>query len=104
MDKDKFSLKNKIEYQTASIVSKSLIKNKNGSITLFAFDKDQMISEHKAPYEVLIHILDGECKLFTNGDEILLKEGNYFIIKENITHSLYAVSPFKMLLVMIKGN
>lgn len=104
MQKSDLNLKNKINYQMDSIVSKSLIKNNNGSVTLFAFDKDQMISEHKASYEVLIHIIDGECKLIIDGSEFLLKDGDHFIIKENITHSLYAISPFKMLLVMIKGQ
>ncbi len=102
MESEILNLKNEISYQKDSIVSKTLIKKPCGSITLFSFDKSQIISDHKAPFEVLIYILEGEVKVTIENKDYLLKEGDSIIIKPNKNHSLYAEKPFKMLLIMIK--
>ncbi len=102
MVRDILNLKNEINYQKGSIVSKTLIKNKNGTVTLFSFDKNEIISEHKAFFEVLITVLEGEAKITISGNEYFLKENESIIIKPNEPHSIFAIKPFKMLLIMIK--
>ncbi len=100
---EKFNLKKSIEYSKDSIVSKQIYK-RGSTITLFALDKGQSISEHKAPFDAAVSVLDGEGE-FTVGDEkIAAKEGEFFIMPANIPHSVYAKEKFKMLLFMIKQN
>lgn len=98
-----FSPVNNIEYSKNSIVSQQITKNNVGNITLFAFDKDQQLSEHSAPFDATVHVLDGEAEIRIGGKPHILKTGDMIIMPANIPHAVLAVSAFKMLLIMIKG-
>jgi len=96
-------LKGAIEYQENSIVSKALIQKKEGSLSLFAFDKNQALSEHTSPYDAFIYIIEGDALIKIGGKENLVKEGEAIALPKDIPHSVKAEKPFKMLLIMIKG-
>lgn len=93
-----------VNYQDGSIVSRTIIKNSNGSVTLFAFDMGQEISEHKVPFDATAHILDGEVEITVSGETYLLKEGEMVVMPANQPHALKAVKMFKMVLAMIKAE
>jgi quercetin dioxygenase-like cupin family protein len=92
-----------IDYQEGSVVSRTIIDKKAGTVTLFAFDQNQSLSEHTAPYNALVYVLDGEVEVTVSGKPISLKKGEATIIPANQPHSLMAKTPFKMLLTMIKS-
>ncbi len=96
-------LKDLINYQDGSVVSREIIRKSTGTVTLFAFDKDQGLSEHRAPFDALLHILDGEAEVTISGKVFHLKQDQMVILPANETHALKALSKFKMLLVMIKS-
>ncbi len=98
-----YKLREDIEYSENSIVSKQIYKNES-TITLFALDKSQSISEHKAPFDAGVLVLDGEGEFTVGREKILMKEGEFFIMPANIPHSVYARERFKMLLLMIKTS
>jgi quercetin dioxygenase-like cupin family protein len=91
-----------IEYQKASVVSRTLIDKKVGTVTVFAFDEDQGLSEHTAPYDALVEILDGEVEITISANPLILKKGEMVIMPANEPHALKAISRFKMLLTMIR--
>jgi len=93
-----------IDYQSGSVVSRTISKNTKGNITVFAFDKDQGLSEHTAPFDAFVYIIDGSAEIKISGDSLLAEKGKMIIMPANEPHSLKAVSKFKMLLVMIKGE
>ena len=92
-----------VSYQKGSVVSKTLIERKTGTVTLFAFDKGQALSEHKAPYDALVCVLDGEAEISIGGEPVLVKAGEMLIMPADIPHALKAVAPFKMMLTMIRS-
>jgi len=92
-----------INYQEGSVVSRSIIDRKTGSITLFAFDQNQGLSEHTAPYDAVVYILEGEINVTISGKQVVLMEGEMTILPSNAPHALAAKTPVKMLLVMIKS-
>lgn len=92
------------EYQSGSVVSKSLLAKKTGNITLFAFDKGEGLSEHTAPFDAFVHILDGVAEITISGKKSILKSGEMIIMPANTPHALKAIEPFKMLLIMIKSE
>ena len=92
-----------VDYQTGSVVSKEIIRKDKGTITLFAFDKAQGLSEHTAPFDAFVFILDGRARLTIAGKEHDLKAGEAMIMPADKPHSLRAIERFKMLLVMIKA-
>ena len=96
-------LEDLIAYQKDSVVSKRIIGKKTGTITLFAFDKEQGLSEHTSPYDALVYIADGEAEITVDGKEINVQKGEVIILPANKPHALRAVNQFKMLLVMIKS-
>jgi len=96
------TLKEDIEYSSGATVSKILTKNSNGSTTLFSFDKGQNLSEHTAPFDASVLILEGTCEISIGGESHLLSEGQWITMPANVPHALDAISPFKMLLIMIK--
>lgn len=100
---NKENLEKSIAYQAGSVVSKTIIGKKTGTVTLFAFDKDQGLSEHTAPYDAMVYILDGEAEVTVSGNELNLKKGDTVILPSGKPHALKAVTAFKMLLVMIKS-
>ncbi len=99
----KFSLAESITYADGAIVSKVLLKNDQGNLTLFAFDKGEMLSEHTAPFDAMVQLLDGKAEIIIDKKSHILVVGESIIMPANITHALTAVEKFKMLLTMIKG-
>jgi len=91
-----------VKYQENAIVSSEIIKKDTGTVTMFAFDKGQGLSEHTAPFDALVNIIDGQAEVRITGKPFILKEGEMIIMPANRPHSLKAVEKFKMLLVMIK--
>lgn len=89
-------------YQEGSVVSRQITKSEAGNVTLFAFDKDQELSEHTAPYDALVHLLDGEAEIRISGVSFHLKAGNAIIMPADEPHALRAIQKFKMLLTMIR--
>ncbi|HYA77944.1 MAG TPA: cupin domain-containing protein [Verrucomicrobiae bacterium] len=97
------NLESLIDYQEDSVVSRTIVDRKAGTITLFAFDESQGLSEHTAPYEAMVYVIDGEVSITISCKSISLKRGEVTIIPANQPHSLTAKTKFKMLLTMIKG-
>lgn len=97
------NLSDLIAYQEGSIVSRTIIDKKAGTVTLFAFDENQGLSEHTAPYDAMVYILDGEVKITISGKPIMLKQGEMTIMPANQPHALAAKTRFKMLLIMVKA-
>ncbi len=91
------------EYQPGSVVSRQITKAEAGNVTLFAFDREQELSEHTAPYDALVQILDGEAEIKISARPFLLKAGDAIIMPANEPHAVRAVTQFKMLLTMIKA-
>ena len=96
-------LNNLVDYQDGSVVSKEIIKKEKGSVSLFAFDQGQGLSEHTAPFDALVYIFAGQAEISIAGKQHHLKAGETMIMPANQPHSLKAVERFKMLLVMIKA-
>jgi len=96
------SLKGMVEYRDGSVVSKEIIKKESGTVTLFAFDKGQGLSEHTAPFDALVNVLDGQAQVRISGEPYIVKEGELIIMPANRPHSVQAIERFKMLLVLIK--
>ena len=92
-----------VDYQNGSVVSRSIIDKKTGTCTLFAFDSGQGLSEHTAPYDAMVHILDGEAEITISGKPFHLNNGDIIIMPVDKPHALRAVKRFKMMLVMIKS-
>jgi quercetin dioxygenase-like cupin family protein len=92
-----------VSYQDGSVVSRQITKANAGNITLFAFDQDQELSEHTAPFDALAHILDGSAEVKISGKAFQLGSGDAIIMPANEPHALKALSPFKMLLTMIRN-
>jgi quercetin dioxygenase-like cupin family protein len=92
-----------IEYQSGSVVSRTIIERNTGTVTIFAFDQGQGLSEHTAPFDALVYLVDGEAEITLSGKPYSLKEGEMIIMPANDPHALRAVARFKMLLVMIKS-
>jgi quercetin dioxygenase-like cupin family protein len=90
-------------YQDGSVVSRQITKADSGNVTLFAFDIDQELSEHTAPFDALVHILDGRAEIKISGKAFHLETGNAIIMPANEPHALKALTPFKMLLTMIRS-
>ena len=97
------SLAEMVNYQDAAVVSRQITKTEAGNVTLFAFDKDQGLSEHTAPFDALVHILEGEAQVTLSGKPFDLKTGDAIIMPANEPHALKAVQKFKMLLTMIRA-
>ncbi len=91
-----------VEYSNGSVVSKTLIDKEVGTLTLFAFDKNQGLSEHTAPFDAFVYIVDGKSEITIGGEKKMISGGEMIIMPANIPHSAKAVERFKMLLVMIR--
>ncbi|MEW5745601.1 MAG: cupin domain-containing protein [Nitrospirota bacterium] len=92
-----------ISYQDHSVVSKQLLKKDTGTVTLFAFDEGEGLSEHTAPFDAMVHVLDGEAEITIAKKPYRLKSGEMIVMPANQPHALKAVQRFKMLLVMIRS-
>ena len=93
-----------VAYSHGSVVSKTLIDRKSGTLTLFAFDRGQGMSEHVAPYDAVVEILDGEALITIAGRKLKAKSGDMVIMPADVPHALKAAEKFKMLLIMIRGK
>ena len=98
------SLADIVDYQKEAVVSKTIIEKKAGTVTLFAFDQGQGLSEHTAPFDALVQVLDGEAEIMISGKPFNLKKGDIIIMLANEPHALTAAKRFKMLLTMIKSE
>ncbi len=99
----KFRLEERINYQNGAVVSREILKNVSGTVTLFAFDQGQGLSKHKTPFEALVYIVDGEAEVTINGKVNSLKTGEMIYMPAKILHALKASKRFKMLLIMLKA-
>lgn len=97
------SLTGSTPYAEGSVVSKTLINKKVGTITMFAFDEGQGLSEHTAPYDAFVQLVEGNAEITIGGAKVKAKAGDFIIMPANVPHSVKAVKRFKMLLVMIRA-
>jgi len=95
-------LEERIEYSANSVVSQEIFKTRTGTLTLFAFDAGQGLSEHSAPFDAIVQILDGEAEITIGGKPIRVKKDETVLMPANIPHAVFAHQRFKMLLTMIK--
>lgn len=96
-----YALKDMVEYQKASVVSRTLVDKKTGTVTLFAFDDGQGLSEHSAPFDALVYLVEGETEIQISHQPYYLKAGDMIIMPANEPHALKATTRFKMMLIMI---
>ncbi|MGN0028568.1 MAG: cupin domain-containing protein [Marinilabiliaceae bacterium] len=101
--KTPFSVKDRVEYSKGSIVSQQLTYNPAGNITLFAFDEGQLLSEHTAPFDAIVEIVDGVAEIHVDKEVFHVEAGQMLVMPANVPHALFAEKPFKMVLTMIKG-
>lgn len=98
-----FELAGQVSYAPGSVVSRTLLKRPTGTITLFAFDAGQGLSEHSAPFDAFVQVVDGVGTLRIGGKDVVAKAGDVVVMPANIPHAVQANVRFKMLLVMIRG-
>jgi quercetin dioxygenase-like cupin family protein len=96
------NLKDLVNYADGTVASRMIISRKAGNITLFSFDENEGLSEHTAPYDAVVTILDGECEVWVAGRTFQMKEGETIIFPANVPHALSAITMFKMSLTMIR--
>lgn len=99
-----FSFNDSIEYSDGGIVSKTVLKKQTGNISLFSFDKGEALSEHTAPFDAMIQVVDGRGEVIIDGKSFFLETGQSIIMPANITHAVKADEKFKMVLTMIKSS
>ncbi len=92
-----------VSYQDGAVVSRQITRAEKGNVTLFAFDAGQELSEHNAPYDALVHILEGEAEIHISGQAYPLAAGEAIVIPANAAHAIRAAQRFKMLLTMIRA-
>ena len=92
-----------IAYQEGSVVSKTLIEKKTGTVSLFAFDKSQGLSEHTAPFDAMVYVFDGVAEITIAGDSTTVKQGEMLVMPANVPHAVRAIEQFKMMLTMIRS-
>jgi quercetin dioxygenase-like cupin family protein len=92
-----------VEYQAGAVVSSTLIKKEKGTVTLFAFDEGQGLSEHTAPFDAMVHVLDGRVEVSISGKPHTLAAGDMVVMPANEPHALKALERFKMMLIMIRS-
>ena len=92
-----------VEYQDGSVVSKTVISKKTGTVTLFAFDKGEGLSEHTAPFDALVYLIEGTAEITISGKDLRVKEGEVVILPAQQPHALKATERFKMMLTMIEA-
>jgi quercetin dioxygenase-like cupin family protein len=99
-----FALSQSIDYARNAIVSKTIIKKPTGTVTLFAFDEGQELSEHTAPYDALVQVFDGAAEITVGGVVNTVSKSQSLIMPANVTHAVRAKEKFKMMLTMIKAG
>jgi quercetin dioxygenase-like cupin family protein len=96
------NLKDLVSYNDGTVASRMIISRKAGNITLFSFDENEGLSEHTAPFDAVVTILEGECEVWVSGETFTMQEGDTIIFPANAPHALSAITKFKMSLTMIK--
>lgn len=99
-----FNLFDHVEYAQGSVVSRTLIDKREGTLTLFAFDKGEGLSEHSAPFDALVQVLDGEVEITIGGKSFKVVTGQIILMPAHVPHSLQSITRFKMLLTMIRSE
>ena len=99
-----FSFNDSVEYSAGGIVSKTVLKKETGNISLFSFDKGEALSEHTAPFDAMIQVIDGKGEIIIGGRPNILEAGQSIIMPANIPHAVRAVEKFKMVLTMIRSK
>jgi len=97
------NLMNLVNYQPGSVVSRQIVKKEKGNVTLFAFDEGQALSEHTAPFDALVYVLEGESEVTISGKPHILKSGEMILMPAGEPHALKALKQFKMVLTMIRA-
>jgi len=97
------ALASTVDYQADAVVSKTILKKGTGTVTLFAFDEGQGLSEHTAPFDAMVQVLDGEVEITISGSPFHLKQGEYIVMPANQPHALKGIKRFKMMLTMIRS-
>lgn len=92
-----------IEYQEGSVVSREIIRKGTGTVTVFAFDKGEGLSEHTAPFDAMVQVIDGKAEITISGSKHILEKGDMIIMPANESHALHAMERFKMILTMIRS-
>lgn len=92
-----------IEYQEGAVVSKEIIRKGTGTVTIFAFDKGEGLSEHTAPFDAMVQVIDGRAEIIISGKKNFLEKGDMIIMPANEPHALSALERFKMILIMIRS-
>jgi quercetin dioxygenase-like cupin family protein len=92
-----------VEVQPGAVVSREVISKPQGTVSIFAFDKGEGLSEHTAPFEALVYALEGKVQITIGGVAHEVAEGEIIVMPANVTHALRALTPFKMMLVMVRG-
>jgi quercetin dioxygenase-like cupin family protein len=99
-----FKTSDLIDYQEKSVVSREIIKKETGTVTIFAFDKGEGLSEHTAPFDAMVQVIDGTAEIIISGNKNVVQKGEMIIMPGNVPHALNAVERFKMVLTMIRSN
>lgn len=99
----KLNLLNDTSYQSGSIISTVISKKSSGNVTFFAFDKDETLSPHSAPFDAIVHVVDGKAEIMIGDDFHILSAGELIVMPANIVHAVKAIEQFKMVLVMLKS-
>ena len=99
-----YNLKKSVEIAAGAVVSKQFVKTKGGNITFFAFDKGQGLSEHTAPFDAVVQVVEGKAEVSIGGKPQVVAEGEMILMPANVPHALLAVEAFKMCLIMIKDQ
>lgn len=93
-----------VGYQNGSVVSRTIMQKRTGTVTIFSFDKGEGLSEHTAPFDALVYIIDGTAEITIGGEPVVIGKGEMTIMPANIPHALKALTPYKMMLVMIRSD
>ena len=99
-----FRIDGLVQYSEASTVSRIIVKNSAGNVTLFAFDEGQSLSEHSTPFDALVQVIDGEAELTIDGEAVIARKGEIVLMPANIPHAVTARKRFKMQLTMLRGS
>lgn len=100
---ERLQVSESLQYQAGGIVSRMILKKDTGSVTLFAFDKGQDLSEHSAPFDALVHVVEGKAEVLIGGEPQEVPAGEMILLPANIPHALKALEKFKMILTMIRS-
>jgi len=98
-----YQLDRLLDYVEGSVVSRTLSKNNGGTVTLFSFDAGQELSEHSAPFDAMVQVLDGEAELIIGGEKVTVGAGETVVMPADVPHAVHAAKKFKMLLTMLRG-